>query len=595
MTLVSDLPAAPLRSEGFSAADAEAFMDALTPFVGEMNALKAYVDARSQDASAVTLWVSGSDYAEGDPRVSPADKKTYRAKGAITNSTTDPSADAANWEVAGGVSAGDQLKLDRITATEAVNTDQLAKKRTRVADGAGSSRDLVARQSDGTAKAVEETGTAQSVGAVDAIVTADRDYSAVCYDRLNNKPVVFLADTAPTYGALKYSIGTQTGEDMVWSAEAAAYGSGSGTGGFLRAADDAAGNLLCLMRHKTALRPQAVLFSSDGSTLSQDDVETVNAATSSGGQSLCWDEDNSTWVCGFGKGASGVSGGFVVCVSASGGALTLHTEVQFETGAVDEQDMARDNTNDKILLVYVDGGNSDRLTACVLTISGYVVTANTPVVLFSSPSSEPVVEHDAVSGNFVVGYRDSSGDLWSMMVDVSGTVPNANTAVQIGSGDYLQIEQGGGGFVAVWNDSANSNHVSARSLTPAGTAISLGAASVIIAAIKSNFSCVENEDLNNVVVVCSDGSAAVDSIVITPAQTSTNANAWLGWALEDFTDGDAFEVSSRGDIVDGFTGLTYDAEYYPTGDGGVTATPNAYGKAGRAISTTEILQTGPAI
>lgn len=79
------------------------------------NALSAATDAAAAAASAISagasataaaiagapIWVSGTTYAIGDPRYSPANQRIYRR---LTTGagTTDPSADPTNWAVVDG-------------------------------------------------------------------------------------------------------------------------------------------------------------------------------------------------------------------------------------------------------------------------------------------------------------------------------------------------------------------------------------------------------------------------------------------------------------------------------------------------------------
>lgn len=80
--------------------------------------------ANAQDAATsagAIAWVSGTTYAVGDRRWSPANGRVYR-RATVGAGTTDPSADAVNWEPI--PSAGLKLVLEAGTsATVAANTD----------------------------------------------------------------------------------------------------------------------------------------------------------------------------------------------------------------------------------------------------------------------------------------------------------------------------------------------------------------------------------------------------------------------------------------------------------------------------------------
>lgn len=111
MTLLSE---APSRNDPTTFADkGDALLGALPLFVTEANALEANVVAKEAAAAAsaaaayasemasvsavgVTIWVSGTTYAIGDVRFSPANFQSYRRK-TVGAGTTDPISDSTNW------------------------------------------------------------------------------------------------------------------------------------------------------------------------------------------------------------------------------------------------------------------------------------------------------------------------------------------------------------------------------------------------------------------------------------------------------------------------------------------------------------------
>ncbi len=111
---ITALPDPPSRSDPTNfRARADALMEALPAFVTEANTTAADADAARVAAAAsaaaaaasasqadavvgVSKWVSGTSYAQGDCRWSPADYQTYRRKVAGAG-TTDPSLDTTNW------------------------------------------------------------------------------------------------------------------------------------------------------------------------------------------------------------------------------------------------------------------------------------------------------------------------------------------------------------------------------------------------------------------------------------------------------------------------------------------------------------------
>jgi hypothetical protein len=134
MTTITTLPTPPSRSDPVNFADrADTFLGALPAFGNEANAVASEVNADAAAASTsktqaetaktqaeaaktqaeaaaasavatanTTLWVSGTTYAQGVVTYSPITFLSYRRKTAGAG-TTDPSADATNWQVVANV------------------------------------------------------------------------------------------------------------------------------------------------------------------------------------------------------------------------------------------------------------------------------------------------------------------------------------------------------------------------------------------------------------------------------------------------------------------------------------------------------------
>ena len=75
------------------------------------------------------------------------------------------------------------------------------------------------------------------------------------------------------------------------------------------------------------------------------------------------------------------SNGTVKAISSS--AAGVGSEVVFESANTQQIGMTYDTTNDKVVIVYRDGGNSDYGTAVVGTVSGKTISFGTPVVFES--------------------------------------------------------------------------------------------------------------------------------------------------------------------------------------------------------------------
>jgi len=130
---ITALPTPPRRdSPDTFADDGDLFLGALPAFATEANALAVAVNAAASTATGQAeaalaavncpAWVSGTTYSVGQCVYSPITHYSYRRKVAGSG-TTDPSADATNWQVLNsGISASGTETLTNKTIAYASNT-----------------------------------------------------------------------------------------------------------------------------------------------------------------------------------------------------------------------------------------------------------------------------------------------------------------------------------------------------------------------------------------------------------------------------------------------------------------------------------------
>jgi hypothetical protein len=195
---------------------------------------------------------------------------------------------------------------------------------------------------------------------------------------------------------------------------------------------------------------------------------------------------------------------------------------------------AYDSGNDKIVLAYNDGGNSNYGTAIVGTVSGTSISFGSPVVYGSAyaPYGAPV--YDSANGKVVIPYRDdgNSGYYTAKVGTVSGTSISFGTAV-VFSSTVASTTIG-----AVY-DSANSKVVIAfqdfytfqrgRAVvgTVSGTSISFGTAPNFTTSSTDAISAAYDSSNGKVVIFwgTTSGGAFGKAIVATVSGTSISFGA----------------------------------------------------------------------
>jgi hypothetical protein len=238
------------------------------------------------------------------------------------------------------------------------------------------------------------------------------------------------------------------------------------------------------------------------------------------------------------------SDGTVSAVSESSVSEVVGTPVLFEDASAQDIGATFDSTNNKVVLAYMDRGNSDYGTAVVGTVSGTSITFGTPVV-FDNGGTATYIEagFDENAGKVVIVYRDGGNSQYgtSIVGTVSGTSISFGTAVVFNSaesqGQGITYDSSAQKMVVTYRDEGNSNYGTARVGTVSGTSISYGSEVVFQSQAVQDTNPTYDANAGKIVVAyrnatqTNDGYAAVGTVsgtsisFGTPVVWSTGANA----------------------------------------------------------------------
>jgi len=187
------------------------------------------------------------------------------------------------------------------------------------------------------------------------------------------------------------------------------------------------------------------------------------------------------------SGGSQVSDGYCIVGTISGTSISFGTATSFNTNAAYIH--VANVENDKVVVFYQDGDNSNYATARVGTISGTSISFGTAVVANSGSSAYTNVE--GIGSDKVVGvYRDDGdSDKGKAIVGtVSGTGISFGSEVEFNTtGDGYDLASIGSSKVVIaYKDVGNSGHGTAIVGTVSGTSISFGSEAVYEAATTGN-------------------------------------------------------------------------------------------------------------
>ena len=176
------------------------------------------------------------------------------------------------------------------------------------------------------------------------------------------------------------------------------------------------------------------------------------------------------------------SDGTVSVVGGASVSSAIGTPVVFDTGDAFEIGICFDSTNNKVVIVYRDGNNSNFGTAIVGTVSGTSISFGTPVVYNSATTTQNTAVFDSSNAKVVVGYTDNgnSSHGTSIVGTVSGTSISFGSEVVFSSSNTQYIDSiydsGNEKIIFSYSNAGSSYSITSIVGTVSGTSISFGTA-----------------------------------------------------------------------------------------------------------------------
>jgi len=176
------------------------------------------------------------------------------------------------------------------------------------------------------------------------------------------------------------------------------------------------------------------------------------------------------------------SDGTVSVVAGSSVSQALGTATAFPaSGNSNEAVVTYDSNSNKVVVAFIDNGQSNYGKAVVGTISGTSISFGTPVVFESASVSFLRASFDSNSNKVVFTYTDGGNSLRTTAVvgNVSGTSISFGTPVVVSSGTNgywpdIAFDSNENKVVIVWTDLGSSDRGRARVGNVSGTSITFG-------------------------------------------------------------------------------------------------------------------------
>ena len=261
---------------------------------------------------------------------------------------------------------------------------------------------------------------------------------------------------------------------------------------------------------------QAVILKTDGTVAAVTGVaegvgaESVFESATSNYGVATYDSTNNKVVIAYQDGGNSNYGTAVVG-TVSGTSISFGTPVVFESGTVQYISATYDSANEKVVIAYSDNDNSYYGTAVVGTVSGTSISFGSPVVFLSGYTFYTSAVYDSTSNKTVIAYRDSITTNYGTAVvgTVSGTSISFGTPVVFESAVSAHIaatyDSSNNKVVIAYTDGGNSSYGTAIVGTVSGTSISFGTAVVFEAAIVNTTTATFDSNSNKIVITYGDG------------------------------------------------------------------------------------------
>jgi len=339
--------------------------------------------------------------------------------------------------------------------------------------------------------------------------------------------------------------------------------------------------------------------------------------------------------------SGGSSYGTAIVGTVSGTSISFGTAVVFESASTAYPQATFDSTNNKVVIIYEDGADSDKGKAVVGTVSGTSISFGSTATFNAGGTSYPAVAYDTNAQKVVVAYRDKSASDHGKAVvgTVSGSSISFGSAVTFNAANTnynIVVYDEAAQKVVVYYQGADTN-MEAIVGTVSGTSISFGTAAEFSASNSTNMSATyaanaaktvvfyrsainSNYGTYNVGTISGTSISFSDPIVFEEADsrfttaTYDSGNEKVIVSYEDVgnsqyatstvinvgyinrgqvADGGNAEINIKGAVAENQVGLTAGQSYYVQTDGTLSTTagdPSVF--AGTAVAATKLIVKG---
>ena len=427
----------------------------------------------------------------------------------------------------------------------------------------------------------------QAIGSETVFESGDIAQSGIGFDSTNNKVVIAYRDANNSNYSTAIVGTVDPSDNSISFGSSAVYTNNSTADARVRFDSNSGKVVIVYYDGGNSNYGTAVVGTVSGTSISFGTPVVYNSGNATTNLAATFDSNSNKIVISYKDGAQSDHGKAIVG-TVSGTSISFGSEVTFNAATTSDKSMTFDSTNNKVVIVYQDSGNSGHGTAIVGTVSGTSISFGSEVVYNTNNSPDNAVAFDPVSGKVVVFYEHTSNALYGVVGTVSGTSISFGTAVQFGSDTNMAypnavFDSSAGKVVLAYQGGSKGKAISA---TVSGTSLTFD----------TGINIFDGDATYNDVAYDSTNERLVFS---GRDQTSTNGKARvlsLGFnniSRGQVASGKTVLVDTQGAISKNHSALTPGQQYFVQSDGSIGTTadsPSVF--AGTAISATELIVKG---
>jgi hypothetical protein len=470
---------------------------------------------------------------------------------------------------------------------------------TAAASGALANGDMVIINSDGTVSAVGQTTTSPSVGSATTFNSNSTTFCAATFDSNANKVVVAYVNNANAATAI---VGTVSGTSISFGTPTVF--NNSATDNVTITFDSNANKVVIGYRDSgNSNYGTAIVGTVSGTSISFGSEVVFNSASTLELAST-FDSNANKVVFAYRDGGNSNYGTAIVG-TVSGTSISFGSETVYYSGINLETALCFDSTSNNIIVAYRAHTHSQ--TRCrVGTISGTTISFPSTHTTFNGNNDIDFTQlvYDSSNDKVVLMYWDEGNSYYGTAIvgTVSGTSISFGSEVVFNSSStsYLQahFDSNSNKIIIGYRDGGNSSYPAAIAGTVSGTSISFGTALQLDTVNAIYLGGVFDSNQGRSVFAYYDATnsgvgKAVAALAASASSTNLTASNYIGVSDAAYSNSATATIQVVGSVDDAQSGLTAGQSYYVQTDGSLSTTagsPSVF--AGTAVSASKLIIKG---